>query len=96
MLTDNNVLVRNLKDLPTLMCVQRKAQKRISTEEDFIRANIESFGNEIGQTTNWITSMYEIQSKYPQDSEEYRTLEYRIRCGQLIQQNVIEYCHLTQ
>lgn len=74
-------------ELPTLMCVQRKAQKRIATEEDFIRANIESFGNEIGQTTNWVTSMYEIQSRYSPDSQEYKMLEYRIRCGQLIQQN---------
>lgn len=90
MLTDNPVLVRNLKELPTLMCVQRKAQKRIASEEDFIRANIESFGNEIGQTTNWITSMYEVQSKFDPESIEYKTLEYRIRCGQLIQQNVID------
>lgn len=90
MLTDNDVIVRNLIDLPTLMCVQRKAKKTIASEDDFIRANIDSFGNEIGQTTNWITSMYEIQSKFSPDSQEYKTLEYRIKCGQLIQQNVID------
>lgn len=69
------------------MCVQRKAEKIIPTEEDFISSNIASFGNEIGQTTNWITSMYEVQAGYPRDSVEYQTLAYRIRCGQLYQQN---------
>ena len=90
MLTDNSVLVNRLKPLPALMCAQRKAEKRISTEEDFIRSNIGSFGNEIGQTTNWITSMFEVRSHYPPDSEEYKILSYRICCGQLFQQNAID------
>lgn len=90
MLTDNDVLVSKLKVLPALMCAQRKAEKRISTEDDFIRSNIESFGNEIGQTTNWITSMFEVRSHFPQGSEEYDVLSYRIRCGQLFQQNAID------
>lgn len=87
MLTDNNVLVNRTKPMPALMCVQRKAKKKVSTEEDFIRSNIESFGNEIGQTTNWITSMFEVQSGYPPESDEYKMLTYRIQCGQLYQQN---------
>lgn len=90
MLTDNDVLVRKLHPLPALMCAQRKAAKRVSTEEDFIRSNIESFGNDIGQTTNWITSMFEVRSKFEPGSLEYETLSYRIRCGQLYQQNVID------
>lgn len=90
MLTDNNVLVNKLTPLPALMCAQRKATKKIPTEEDFIRSNIESFGNEIGQTTNWITSMFEVRSQYEKNSEEYRALDYRIRCGQLYQQNSID------
>lgn len=90
MLTDNNVLVSKLQQLPTLMCAQRKAKKRISTDEDFIRSNIESFGNDIGQTTNWITSMFEVRSHYDKGSDEYDELSYRIRCGQLYQQNAID------
>lgn len=90
MLTDNAVLVRKLQPLPALMCAQRKATKRVSTDEDFIRSNIESFGNDIGQTTNWITSMFEVRSKYEKGSEEYDILSYRIRCGQLYQQNAID------
>ena len=87
MLTDNRVLVERLTPLPALMCAQRKAEKRISEEDDFIRSNIESFGNSIGQTTNWITSMFEVLSHFEKGSEEYDTLGYRIRCGQLYQQN---------
>lgn len=87
MLTDNDVLVRRHEKLPALMCTQRKAEKRVSTEEDFIKSNIDSFGNDIGRTTNWITTMYEVRSKYESNSDEYKTLSYRIQCGQLIQQN---------
>lgn len=90
MLTDNEVLVRKLEELPALMCAQRKASKTIPTEEDFIRSNIESFGNDIGQTTNWITSMFEVRSHFSRDSKEYEILSYRIRCGQLYQQNAID------
>lgn len=90
MLTDNRVLVDNLRQLPALMCVQRKAKKKIVQEEDFIRANIDSFGDDIGKTTNRITAMFEVQSKFPKDSEEYRILDYRIKCGQLFQQNAID------
>ena len=89
-LTDNRVLVDRHIPSPALMCAQRKATKRISTEEDFIRSNIESFGNEIGQTTNYITSMFEVQSKFNYGSDEYEILGYRIKCGQLYQQNAID------
>lgn len=90
MLTDNDVLVRKLNLQPALMCAQRKADKKISTDEDFVRSNIESFGNDIGQTTNWITSMFEVQSRFECGSPEYETLAYRIQCGQLYQQNSID------
>ncbi len=90
MLTDNPVLLENHKPLPSLMCVQRKAEKTVPTEEDFIRSNIQSFGNDIGKITNRITSMYEVLSRYPKGSREYEILSYRIKCGQLFQQNAID------
>ena len=89
-LTDNNVLVNRLKPQPALMCAQRKAAKVVPKEEDFVKSNIESFGNDIGQTTNWITSMFEVQSHFGKDSKEYKALTYRIQCGQLYQQNTID------
>lgn len=90
MLTDNKVLINNLKPCPALMCAQRKAEKKIPTEDDFIQSNIESFGNDIGQTTNWITSMFEVQSRFKKGSREHDTIAYRIECGQLYQQNAID------
>lgn len=91
MLTDNKVLVEKLEQLPALICAQRRATKTIPLEPDFIRSNIESFGNDIGQTTNWITSMFDVRASYPPESEEYKVLSYRIQCGQLYQQNSIKY-----
>ena len=88
--TNNRVLVDNLKDLPALMCFQRKAEKTIPTDNILIQANIDSFGDDIGKVTNRVTSMYDVQSLYEPDSEEYKILEYRIMCGQQLQQNAID------
>ena len=90
MLTDNRVLVDNLRELPAIMCVQRKAEKKLVSEADVIESNIASFGDDIGKTTNWITSMFEVQSRFSKGSVEYEMLDYRIKCGQLYQQNAID------
>lgn len=90
MLTDNDVLVRNLKELPALMCIQRKATKKLVSEEDSIQSNIDSFGDDIGKVTNWITSMFDVQAQFEKGSPEYEELDYRIKCGQLFQQNAID------
>lgn len=88
--TNNEVLLKNTKDLPAIMCVQRKAQKKIITENELVKANKNSFGDAIGSTTNKITSMYDVLTLFPVDSKEYKTLQYRIICGQLYQQNAID------
>ena len=90
MITDNRILVDNIRPTKTIFCVQRKAEKRAVTESDLIASNVASFGDDIGRTTNWITSMFDVQSRFPEDSVEYKTLEYRIMCGQLYQQNCID------
>lgn len=90
MLTDNEVLVGRHVEMPALMCMQRKAEKRVASEADFIKSNIDSFGNDIGQTTNWITSMFEVRAGFKPGSKEYDMLTYRIQCGQLYQQNAID------
>lgn len=90
MLTDNAVLLRNHEELPALMCVQRKATKCVPSEKEIVRSNIESFGNEIGKITNRITSMYEVMAHFNSRSTEYKELSYRIKCGQLYQQNCID------
>lgn len=90
MLTDNPVMLRRHVRTPTIMCVQHKAEKVVPTEEMTIRSNIAAFGDEIGKITNWVTSMYDVQSRFRPGSEEYETLEYRIMVGQLKQQNAID------
>lgn len=84
------LLVRKTKELPAVVCVQRKAPKCIPTEDDLMKSNISSFGNAVGEVTNRITSMFEVQARFPKDSREYRVLDYRIKCGQLYQQNAID------
>lgn len=90
MLTDNSVLLHAHKQLPVLVCAQRSAQKIVASRNDFVQSNIDGFGSEIGQTTNWITTMYDVQSFFPNDSNEYKALAYRIQCGQTYQQNAID------
>lgn len=88
--TSFQLLVENTKQLPAVACVQRKAPKCVPTEDDIMQSNINSFGNAVGEVTNKITSMFEIQARYPRDSREFRILDYRIKCGQLYQQNQID------
>ena len=88
--TNNEVLLRHTENLPVIQCIQRKAEKKIPTEEDLVTANKLSFGDAIGSTTNIITSQICLQAAFPEDSEEYKVLQYRIICGQLEQQNQID------
>ncbi len=88
--TNNDILIKNTRILPTIMCIQRKAPKKIVTEDDLVQANIDSFGDDIGMYTNGITCQFDVQSQFNIDSEEYKTLDYRIMCGQLFQQNAID------
>lgn len=88
--TDNEIIIKKTLNSPTIMCVQRKAEKKIPSEEDIIQANKLAFNDDIGTVTNYITSMIERQAKYKKDEPEYDELAYRIMCGQLYQQNTID------
>ena len=90
MLTDNHVMLRRFDQQPAIVCAQKTATKIVPTEEDFIKSNIATFGNEIGQITNWVTSMYEVRSEFDPSSEEFEVLTYRIMSGQTYQQNAID------
>lgn len=90
MLTDNPVLKKRHKILPAILCSQKTAAKTIPCEQDYINSNLASFGNDIGKITNRITSMYEVRSHFDESSDEYKALDYRIRCGQLHQQDTID------
>ena len=88
--TDNRVLVENKRKVPTLLCVQKKGDKKVPNEDDFIKTNIDGFGNDVGAVTNRVTTMFDVQSNYEPDSREYRELTYRIMSGQLYQQNTLD------
>ena len=88
--TDNPIIVKRTLNSPTIVCIQKNAEKKIATEEDIIRANKLAFNDDIGTVTNYVTSMIEVQAGFKPGSEEYETLAYRIMCGQLYQQNTID------
>lgn len=88
--TDNPILLRNTFNSPTIVCVQRKAAKEIITEEALAKSNTQSFGSDIGAITNRVTSMYEIMAGFNKETVEYKMLDYRTKCGQLLQQNSID------
>lgn len=90
MCTDNPIIVNRTLNSPTIICLQKKAEKIIPTEDDIIKANKLAFNDDIGVVTNHVTSMIEVQSGFEKGSPEYDTLAYRIMCGQLYQQNTID------
>lgn len=87
MCSDNSVLIKNTTNAPTIICVQRKAEKKVVTEEDIVVANKLAFNDDIGIVTNHVTAMIERQFGFSENSKERKELEYRIMCGQLYQQN---------
>lgn len=90
MTTDNEIIRRKTLNSKTIMCMQRKGNKIVPTEKDMIHANKLGFNDDIGTVTNRITSMMDVQAQFSKDSEEYNILDYRIKCGQLLQQNSID------
>lgn len=88
--TDNEILLRNTRDTFAILCVQKKAEKCVITDELLAQSNKLGFGDDIGAITNRVTAMYDIMTRFDKDSEEYKTLEYRIKCGQLLQQACID------
>lgn len=88
--TNNAVLKRKYRLLPAIECVQNNTAKVIITEEEIKKTNKNGMGNQVGTITNYVTSMMEVQAKFEKGTPEYETLEYRIGCGQLYQQNEID------
>lgn len=84
--TNNTVLKRRYRPLPAIECVQHNAPKMIVTESEIRKTNKNGMGNQVGTITNHVTSMMEVQSRFPKASKEYQELAYRINCGQLYQQ----------
>ena len=90
--TDNSILLDNHVQLDALCCIQKKAKKKVVTEEDIIQANNLGFGNEAGTVTNHTTSQVTLRASFPKGSKEYNVLTYRIQCGQNYNQNAVDKC----
>lgn len=88
--TDNKVLFNHTRTLPTIRCVQRRASKRVVTEEDLITSNKLSFGDAIGSVTNLITAQICLQADFEKGTPEYEELDKRILTGQHLQQCAID------
>ena len=88
--TDNPLIIAKAENLPTIISIQNKAPKIVPTETDIIEANKLAFNDEIGSITNIITEMYDLLTRFDPNSDEYKTLEYRIKCGQHLQQASID------
>lgn len=90
MSTDNEILVNKHRVELPIVCLQKSATKIVPTEDDLYNANINGFGDDIGTTTNYITSMIDLLASFEKVSDEYNELSYRIICGQQFQQNAID------
>ncbi len=88
--TNFDTIIKNTRRLPAIICVQRKAKKKKISNSCLEKANKNSFGDDIGRITNHVTAMFDVQSMFEKNSAEYKELEYRIKCGQLFQQNAID------
>lgn len=88
--TNNQVLLDSFKYKTTLMCVQDSVAKTVPTEEDYIKSDINGFGDSIGSVTNKATNMISLREQFAPDSEEYKRLTYRISTMMNFQQNAID------
>ena len=88
--TNNKVLLETFQYKPTLMCMQDSVPKKVPTEEDYIKSDINGFGDSIGSVTNKATNMISLREQFDPDSEEYKRLTYRISTMMNYQQNAID------
>lgn len=88
--TNNKVLLEAFEYKTTLMCVQDSMPKKIPTEEDYIKSDINGFGDSIGSVTNKATNMISLRAQFDPNTEEYKRLTYRISTMMNYQQNAID------
>jgi hypothetical protein len=88
--TNNNILLKNTRELLPIICEQKSIDKRTITDKALRNANKNGFGNDVGSVTNKCTGMFDVLAKFNKDSKEYEILNKRIICMQGYQQEVID------
>lgn len=88
--TDNRVLLEAFEYKTTLMCEQESSVKKKPEEDDYVKSDINGFGDSIGSVTNKATNMISLREQFDPDSEEYKRLTYRISTMMNYQQNAID------
>ena len=88
--TDNDILLEAFEYKTTLMCEQESSVKKIPEEDDYVKSDINGFGDSIGSVTNKATNMISLREQFDEDSEEYKRLTYRISTMMNYQQNAID------
>ena len=88
--TDNKVLLEAFEYKTTLMCEQESSIKKVPTEDDYVKSDINGFGDTIGSVTNKATNMISLREQFDKNSEEYKRLTYRISTMMNYQQNAID------
>lgn len=89
--TDNEILLRNTKEPPTLICLQDKAKKAVIDRDSLVQSCLDGFGSKIGLITNRITSQLDVQSRFESGTLEHAVLQRRIESGQKSQQDEIDH-----
>ena len=90
--TDNPVILRTTRKLPTVICEQNSAKKHKITESLLAKANKNGFDNNVGIITNRCTAMFDVLAKFEKGTKEYNEMLYRITCMQGYQQEIIDSC----
>jgi hypothetical protein len=88
--TNNKVLLDAFEYKTTLMCEQESSVKKKPEEDDYVKSDINGFGDSIGSVTNKATNMISLREQFDRDSEEYKRLTYRISTMMNYQQNAID------
>lgn len=88
--TNNDILLRNTRELLPIICEQKSVEKKIISESLLKKANKNGFGNDVGGVTNKCTGMFDVLASFEKDTEEYNEMIFRIICMQGYQQEVID------
>ena len=90
--TDNPVILRTTRTLPTVICEQNSAKKHKITESLLAKSNKNGFDNNVGIITNRCTAAFDVLAKFEKGTKEYNEMLYRITCMQGYQQEIIDSC----